>query len=351
MIPTSSSSNILDPIMNEQVHQQEKEKNQEKLTDSLIASIMEVEDLIHEYRELFDEEIRQICVNDKNENEGLTGKLVDLIYRRFKIMNKKISHIFNFRINYYLRTCYGDFEDTQRNKSPFAFSPTMIIDTSLHQLTDEQIRLLNRGPTYIPPCQMYVSSLFVSINDMIQKQYKLLQHHLRILFEKTDINTARSMFINKEIKDEFIDCFSISLPISLYQRALYEQQVVDSIRKHLKVNNLILRRLADQTNVFYLGNRKDFDEKANEFMTTTDVFEVDQIVDNNNLQQTKEYLSKMIKLMNSEMDKIFSNKEFYKQLIKYLYIDVSKVQLPYLYFLPDVSKVKYYLFFITSNCF
>ncbi|CAF1155126.1 unnamed protein product [Rotaria sordida] len=129
-----------------------------------------------------------------------------------------------------------------------SYSPTMIIQTSSHQLIDEQIKLLNRDPTYVPPCQIYVSSSFISMNDVTQKQYKLLQHHLSILFAKHNTNTSEGMFINKDIKDTFINYFSLPLPLSLYQRVLHEKQLVESIREHLQMNNLILRRTADETN-------------------------------------------------------------------------------------------------------
>jgi len=348
MIPTpllsSMSTSIINPVMIEKAVRQQEKEIQENLTDSMIASIIEAEDTIRENQQLFDEEIRQLSVHDKNtEGEGLTGKLVDLIYRRFKIIDKKLQYIYNFRSNYFLRSRYGDFED-KINTPAIRFSPTMIIDTSSHHpLTDEQLKLLNRGPTYVPPCQMYVSSSYVSINDMVQKQYKLLQHHLSILFAKFHVNTARAMFINKEIKDAFINAFSLVLPSSLYQRALYEKQLVQSIREHLKANHLILRRLANQRNVFYLGNMKDFQEKANEYMTKTDIFEFCEAIDETNLHKTHEYLNQMIKSLNAEVETIFQNKKIYKDLLQKLHIDTGKVQLPYLYFLPDVSKVGYFL--------
>ncbi len=334
LLSTMSTSTI-DPMMNVKIRQQE------KLTDSMIAAIIQAEDVIHEYHELLYQEILQVSVNVNNPNGGevLTGKLVDLIYRRFKIIDKKLHYVYNFRINYYLRSRYGDLED-KINKSPIAFSPTMIIDTSLHRLTDEQLKLLNRGPTYVPPCQMYVSSSpssCVSMYDIIQKQYKLLQYYLSIFYAKFKVNTAQSMFINKEIKDIYVNMFSISLPSSLHQRSLYEKQLVESIREHLKTKNLILRRLANQTNVFYLGNMETFKEKANEYMTKTDAFEVCKIIDETNLQETREYLNTTTKSINSELENIFHNTKIYKEALEKLYINVAKVQLPYLYFLPDVS--------------
>ncbi|CAF1174093.1 unnamed protein product [Rotaria sordida] len=86
----------------------------------------------------------------------------------------------------------------------------MIIDTVLHQFTEEQLKLSNRGSTDILPCQMYVlQSSYISMNDMIQKQYKLLEHYLSIVFAMYNVTRARSMFINKEIKNAYTNTISI----------------------------------------------------------------------------------------------------------------------------------------------
>jgi len=57
---------------------------------------------------------------------------------------------------------------------------------------------------------------------------------------------------------------------------------------------------------------QDFKEKANEYMTKTDVFELCEIIYETNLQKTYEYLNQMIKSINSELETIFQNKKNYK---------------------------------------
>lgn len=74
----------------------------------------------------------------------------------------------------------------------------------------------------------------------------------------------------QKMKDVFTDIFSIPLPTTMQQRACHEQNIVHGIRKQLKQHELILRRTANQRNVFYLGNRKDFEREANEYLTETD---------------------------------------------------------------------------------
>ncbi|CAF1478013.1 unnamed protein product, partial [Rotaria sordida] len=108
---------------------------------------------------------------------------MDLIYRCINIMNKKLEYCFDFKLNYHLRHRYTDVQDALATPS-VCFSPTTIIDTPLHLLTPEQLKLLNREPAYVPLCQMYVSSASVSMEEIIQKRYKSLQHDLNILFTK-----------------------------------------------------------------------------------------------------------------------------------------------------------------------
>ena len=99
---------------------------------------------------------------------------------------------------------------------------------------------------------------------------------------------------------------------------------------------------------------KDFEDKADEYLTKTDAFEVSEMINETNHKQTHEYLTEIVKKMNSELDNIFTNKFFYKDLLKRLFIDMAKTELPYLYFLPDVSKVSCFRFFVSHlilDCF
>ncbi|CAF4090289.1 unnamed protein product [Rotaria sordida] len=306
-------------IFQQQIDQEEKEL-QQKMTDLMAEYIAKAENKILEYRALFHKEIDRISIYNKDTSEGFSTELMDLIYRRINIMNKKLEYCFDFKLNYHLRHRYTDVQDALAIPS-VCFSPTMIIGTPLHLLTPEQLKLLNRGPTYVPLCQMYVSSASVSMEEIIQKQYKSLQHDLNILFTKF---------------------FSISLPQSFRERALYEKQLVQSIRKEFKAYDLILRRTVDQRNVFYLGNRNEFEEKINEYMNTTDIFELCENIDEQNLQATRNNLITKMKLMNEQLEMIFSDKQ-YKDTLKKLYITIDKVELPYLYFLPDISQKNHLL--------
>ena len=342
--PTESMcSSIIDPLVI--TTDQDVQVLQQKLTDSMLALIIQVEDRILLYQQLFDEEMQQLTSDQHGNNEkGFTRKLTDIIHRRLKLIDKKLQNSYDCRNNSFWKNSSASSEDQVMN-STISFSPTMIIHTRTHQLTDEQLKLLNRGPTYTPPCQMYISSsVNLSLDELIQKQYKLLQHHLTTTFSKFQINMTRSMFLSKEIKNLYTNMFSTPIPPSLQQRALREKQLVQSIHEQLKAKKLILRRLANQTNVFYLGNREDFQVKANDYMMKTDAFEFCETIDQANLRLTREYLNKIIKSLNSDVEDMFHKKKNAKEVLKKLHIDGAKVQLPYLYFLPDISKVSYYSF-------
>jgi len=338
-MPTSTIDSMIDKRFYQRIIDQHDKELQEKMTDFTAALIAEGETKIHECRKLFNRAILGVSAADCDENDRLPGNLIDIIYRRFEIIKSKVEYIGNFQVNYYIRSRYGDRQD-EINETIIDFSPTMLIDTPFQQLTVEQLKLLNRGPSYVPPCQMHLEvSPSLSINDIIKERYAILRHSLNILLTKNKINTTQQMFIDKAIKDTFINSFSIPLPSAIQQRALYEKRLVQSIRQHLKTNNLILRRTADQKNVFYLGDKNDFEEKATEYMMATDAFEVSEIIDETNRQQIDVYFNKLVTSMNSEIEHIFENHKERKALLQQLFINVAKVEVPYLYFLPDVSNV------------
>ncbi|CAF3650426.1 unnamed protein product, partial [Adineta steineri] len=162
MLLSKLTSKIVDTMtMNAnstQLDQQEKEL-QQNITDSIALTMSEAEIKIYEDGISLNELASPIVIDD-NKNESLSGYQVDLIFRRFTIINKKLEYIGQFRMDYYLRSSNHDIEQERINNGIIlSCSPTIFIDTSLHHrpLSTEQLKLLNRGPTYVPPCQSYVS--------------------------------------------------------------------------------------------------------------------------------------------------------------------------------------------------
>lgn len=293
--------------------------------DSLVGLVHRAERLANKYQQAFDREIHT--------NHSLPGKLIYIMHQCFKILDKKLHHMYDYKMN-----------SIFSRKSNIPCLPSFIIDTALisHGFTHEQIQLLNRGPTYIPPFQMYLRSTDSSSDDeRLIKQYRYLQQYLTKLYTKFNINPARSMFMSKAVKDLYTSTFAVSLPEEFYQRAIYETQLVNSIREHCKTNGFILKRLANQTNCFYLGNTIDYQQKANEYLLQMNVFELCETIDNAKLQQTYDYLHRIIRTINDRVEEIFERKKktIATDLMKQLHIEKSQIHLPYLYFLPELSKL------------
>ncbi|CAF1515850.1 unnamed protein product [Rotaria magnacalcarata] len=342
VIPWTFESTQDNRIHQRQIDQGDKEL-QAKMTDLMVQSIIEAEHKIYENEELLNKEVQRVSVYNQATNEGLITKtMLDIINRRFNMIDKKYDSMLKFKINYYFRNHYDITTDTTI-LSNIRFSPTMIMASPSHLFTDEQLKLLNRGPTYVPPYQAYVitpplDESSSSINTMIHQQYKLLQHDLSVLYAKHNVNTAQSMFISKEIKELYTTTFSIPLPSGLYQRALYEHNLIQTIQEQLKHYDLILRRTADQRNVFYLDDRSHFEQKSLEYMEKTNIFQLCEIIDKQNIQSKQEYLAKTINSLNQDFEMIIGDTKKFKDTLNRICGKIEQTDLPYLYFLPDISQ-------------
>ncbi|CAF3196091.1 unnamed protein product [Rotaria sp. Silwood2] len=96
---------------------------------------------------------------------------------------------------------------------------------------------------------------------------------------------------------------------------------------------------ADNMNTFYVGNIQDFETKADKYLTRSDDYKVlININDENNEKSFNGALKEMIESMNSLFEKLKTHKAVSDDLYKRLVADLSKIKLPYLYFLPNISK-------------
>ncbi|CAF2878064.1 unnamed protein product [Rotaria sp. Silwood2] len=75
--------------------------------------------------------------------------------------------------------------------------------------------------------------------------------------------------------------------------ALYEKQIIHSIHYQLKRDRLILRRTADQNNIYYFGCLDEFNAMANNYMENANCFEMIGIIDEFDSKQQQ--LTKTIK--------------------------------------------------------
>ena len=349
----------------------------QKLFDYMGRQVMKVERKLHSSKKTFDDELSTMWNNHRQLVKGkdMPTALNNLIERRLTNIVDRWRDIYLFRVLYHVQAPYGDSEALEKmkannNNSPVndqqsikktEFQPRTIIDTK-HSLTDLQLQLISRGPTYVPPCQMHVlsssssSSSSSSMDEILKKQYAPLKHQLAASFSKYAVNVALQFNIQNQVYDEFLKVFSVSLPASIHQRAQNEHVLVGTIRQSLKENNLILRRTADNMNTFYLGNRTDFERKADNYIRNTNQYEVIYTIANqdNNRQAFRSEMSKSFDYIKNALNILKRRKDIDDTLYKRLQTDDTQVKFSYLYFLPDVSQVRPYLFFLpfflpTSN--
>ena len=237
---------------------------QQKKMNLIAILLPRAEQKYYQCQKAFDNELSTMWENHRNlvKGKGMLIPLITLIEERLKNITDRWRDFYGHHMKYYLQTSYGDAEYAHKNGNEqttkrIGFPSFLHIHTN-HTFSRKQIQLLNRGPTYVPPCQMHLSSSCQSVDNRIRKQLAPLKHQLACLFTKYRTNTNVIMNMQAKIHDKFKALFSSPLPPYVHQRALDEKKLVQSIRHSLKQNNLILRRTADNMNTFYLDNLTRF---------------------------------------------------------------------------------------------
>ncbi|CAF2215442.1 unnamed protein product [Rotaria magnacalcarata] len=186
---------------------------QQKKLDFMANKIIGAEMKFYQCLQAFDHELAAMWKNHHElvKNKGMPTTLTNLIEKRLIGITDRWRDVYNYRLNFYFRNFYGDFESTNMNADGdkmkrIGFSSSLIID-GIHQFSDKELQLLNRRPTYVPPCQISISSSGQSIDDIIKKKYAPLKHQLSYLFSKYHINIALSMEIQQKISDQIYRAF------------------------------------------------------------------------------------------------------------------------------------------------
>ncbi|CAF2125252.1 unnamed protein product, partial [Rotaria magnacalcarata] len=312
------SSGTLMPTLNhddQRLFDKHEKAIQRRKLDLMTVKIAEAETTFYHSLKRFDHELATMWKNHRDlvENQEMTTTLTNLIENRLKTITNRWRDIYNYRINNYIRNSYDNLDSINTNKidqksNNSGFSFFLIID-AIHQFSEKQLQLLNRGPTYVPPCQTSILSSCHSMDDIVERKYAPLKHQLNSLFSKHHINVALPLEIQQKISDQFADSFSVPIPSSLHQRALYEDRLILSIRYSLNENNLILRRTADNMNTFYLGNLQEFETKAYDYLSKSDAYKVllNKDTDNGG-QQWQIELKQMVESMNLLLESLKNHK-------------------------------------------
>ena len=316
--------------------------------DTMIHRLRRVELEYDQYKTIFEEELSEMWKNHRNlvKDRGMTTGLLNLLERRIQVIENRWRDIYNYKVEYFLKNSYNNlleinFINETKHSDPSEYLSNILM-TCQHPLTEKQLQLLNRGPTYVPPCQMYVSSSYESLDDILRKQYAPLKHQLTSVFARYRINIALSMEIQKKVFDQFKEQFSLSVPMCVQERALYEKRLIHTIRSSLKKKNLLLRRTADLMNTFVILNRQHYDQLSNRYVAKCDAYKllIGKQDENTNEQHMQSELKELVDSMNILLESLQRHKSLDKDTIKRLFVDINKIQLPHLYFLPDVSKVR-----------
>ncbi|CAF3844746.1 unnamed protein product [Rotaria sp. Silwood1] len=213
-----------------------------------------------------------------------------------------------------------------------------MIQNAVHNLTFEQIKFLNRGPTYVPPCQLHIlTKSSFTLAQLVTKEMVPLRRHLTKLFTKYSVDLSRRMNFEKEIQLAFNESFLAQMPSMLEHRALYEKQIIQSIRYSLNKDQLLLRRTADDKNTYYLGQLDEFHEKSNEYIENSNSYELFAIIDENHTEEQQ--LKEIMQALDVEFDKLYQRKLIQKDYqMKFSTSKKTNIKLPYVYFLPKKDQ-------------
>ncbi|CAF5160711.1 unnamed protein product, partial [Rotaria magnacalcarata] len=146
MLSRTISTTVVNPNFYHQEIDQDEKKLQDCLNNFMMKSIQEAEKKISQCRLLFQKQ-------EQLSQSILTSSLIDIFYRRYELCKRKLDCTEQFRLNYYLRQHFGQQSD-EFNLAKVSFSPTVIVHASMHVFNKEHLRLLSRGPAYVPPYQM-----------------------------------------------------------------------------------------------------------------------------------------------------------------------------------------------------
>ncbi|CAF3804954.1 unnamed protein product [Rotaria sp. Silwood1] len=345
-----STSTINDTNLNNEGKQQQFINKYEyqlrcKKLDLIAINISQAEVTYYRLQAQFDSELSLLWKNHRNlvKDQGMITSLISLLEKRLTNITNRWRDIYNYRIDYFLQNAYDELDHMNQDEITqyvkiMSSSSSIIIDVQ-HPFNDKQLQLLSRGPSYVPSCLMYTSLSNESMGDIVKKQYAPLKHQLNNLFLKYKVNLNLHMEIHKKLYDLFKDLFSKSIPSSLSQRALYEKKLIESIRISLKKHNIILRRTADNMNIFYMGNKEEFEKKADRYLLTSEDYDV--LFDVNDINNEKPFtlaMKDMIESINALLEQLKIHKAINNDLYKQFIVDTTHVKIPYLYFLPNLSN-------------
>ena len=206
-----------------------------------------------------------------------------------------------------------------------------IVEVAL-PLLSKQVSFLGNGPKYIAPCQNRLSRQ--SIDDIIIREHVNIVEAFKIGFTKNQTSAsdqrAKDFFIS--IENILHRLYTTSLPRQLLERAQYEQRMIQSIQRQLKISNGIVRP-SDKSKVFHLGSAEDYHRKALEYMQNTNAYQ--EI--SSGINPCVDHLRAVLALIDPLLKKKAIDLQRWKRNMR---PDAKTIELAHLYFIPKAHKVR-----------
>jgi hypothetical protein len=130
------------------------------------------------------------------------------------------------------------------------------------------------------------------------------------------------------------------IPTNRYERqkASHDKHELLSIRRHLGINNLILRPAYKGTG-YHLYSASDFQRKVSQFMTRTDVYSLVYKVSRSYPDSSQKCLANIVDRIETTLNNLFHSKCITEAQYMKMNINRSMVRMHYLYFVADTYKV------------
>jgi hypothetical protein len=196
---------------------------------------------------------------------------------------------------------------------------------------------LHRGPSYVPPCQLHLPSAHRSLDQLLVEQMAPLRRQLTRVFTKYPVDLSRRMNFEREVQHLFQQSFSVAVPPVLKQRVIDENQLMHSIRDQLRDDQLVLRRMANESNTYYVGDIDNFHRQSQQHLQTSNYYELIGPIDDSHSKE--HHLKDIVQSIDQDLEKLCQKKLIQQEHLTKLKVSQrTNIELPSLYFLPHLHR-------------
>ena len=166
-----------------------------------------------------------------------------------------------------------------------------------------------------------------------------LRRQLTALFTKYPVDLARRMNFERELQQVFQSSFSVAVPPALQRRAIHENELVHSMLDRLNNDQLVLRRMADESNTYYMGDIDDFHRRSQAHLQTSNYYELIGTIDDDHHHSKEQHIHDIVQSIDQDLEKLYEKKLIPQEHLAKLKVSQrTKIELPSLYFLPHLHR-------------